>query len=262
MAQLAEAYIRLKPFYVSAEQLERLGKATDELARTAALRIYEQPVEIEVDLIEGTLWGTIKVTGAIIFTVYTGYSSIDGAIATTERLCNEANIFGDYVCSAFIKESGASPHQVARVERRLKTPGKLRRALLRIERLDKTASQLSKEELQRRLHSARLELTAAAKDLDAHEMKMLESALQSLEHLPPAAEWSDESTKRVDAPRIENRVQKPLPLPQDLPIENKAALVPQTRRRLKYRSKFEVSPRAKLEGSARGVLLGRTEETP
>lgn len=89
MAQLAEAYIYLKPFYISAERLERLGRATDELARAAALRIYEQPVEIEILLIEGTLWGKIKVTGAIIFSVYTGYASIDGAIATTERLCKK-----------------------------------------------------------------------------------------------------------------------------------------------------------------------------
>jgi hypothetical protein len=275
MAQLTEAYIRLQPFYITAERLEALGKATDTFARDAALRIYEQPVEIEVELIEGTLWGKIKVTGAIIFTVYTGYSSIDGAITTTERLCKNANIFGDYVCSSFIKESGASPHQVVRVEHRLKTPGKLRRALLRIERLDKAAKKLSKEELQKRLHDARRELNAAMKDLDVDEVKMLESTLQSLEHLPPVREWPDENTQKVEVPDIKKKVQTRLPLQQDLLIGNETVPAPGARRKLEYHSKFEVSPRSKSEGSASeeeevvgpkkpigGLLLGGTEEDP
>ena len=125
MAQLAEAYIHLRPFYISAERLEELGRATDEFARAAALRIYSQPIEIEVELIEGTLWGKIKVTGHVFVAATAVYASYGGVQDTTERLCKQANLFGAYVCSSFIKETGVTPQQVARVERRTKNSGQV-----------------------------------------------------------------------------------------------------------------------------------------
>jgi hypothetical protein len=241
MAQLAEAYIHLKPFYVSAEQLKRLGLATDELARAAALRIYDQqPVAIEVELIEGTLWAKIKVTGAIIFTVYTGYSSIDGAIATTERLCKKANIFGDYVCSSFIKESGATPDQVVSIQHRLKTPGKLRRVLLRIDRLDKAASHLSKLQLQERLHKAHHELKAAMEDLTVEEASELKNTLKSLPHLPPVAEWPSDEPPQT--PNVMKQAKRPLSPQQELLVKEQAAVSIPIRKRLEYHNKFEVLP--------------------
>jgi hypothetical protein len=175
MTIIAEAYIRLRPFYISAEKLEQLGKATDEFARTAALRIYDQPVEIQVGLIEGTLRGKITVTG--VLTALTLYSSYSGFLDSTERLCKQANLFGDYVCSAFVKESGATPQLVARVEKRTKTPGKLLRALRRIERLDKAAATMSREALESELHGARLQLSSAIHDLSDEEVTVLEKGL-------------------------------------------------------------------------------------
>jgi hypothetical protein len=145
MAQLAEAYVRLRPYHVSEERLARLGRATDEFARIGALEFYEQPVEIAVEIVEGTLSTTVKVAGTVFLTAFTVYASIDGAINTTERLCKSAKLFGDYVCSSFIKEADVKPEQVERVERRLKTPGRLRRILKRMEWLDMNATRMSRE---------------------------------------------------------------------------------------------------------------------
>jgi hypothetical protein len=246
MAQLAEAYIHLQPFYVSAERLEQLGRATDKLAREAAARVYDWPVEIEVELIEGTLWGKIKVTGAIMLTGFTAYAGIDGAINTTDKLCKSANLFGDYVCSSFIKEAGAEKKQVARAEKRLKTPGKLRRALYRIQRLDETADRIRQSDVQRELHRARLELEAVMKDLDANEQEKLLESLK-FKKLPPVDEWPRTS----EIPRIARKpddVQLTFQQDNGL-IEDRSRMVPEKRKRLSYHSKFLVSPKGRGAGS-------------
>jgi hypothetical protein len=247
MAQLAEAYIHLQPFYVSQERLQQLGRATDELVRAAAARFYGWPVEIEVDLIEGTLWGKIKVSGALAITGFTMYASIDGAINTTERLCKSANLFGDYVCSAFVKEAGAKKEQVARVEHRLKTPGKLRRALHRIKRLEETADRIGQADLQRELHRARLELEAVMKDLDSHEQEQLIEALK-FEKLPPIDEWPRTS----EMPRIARKpddVQLTFQRDDGL-IEHRSRMVVEKRKRLSYHNRFIVLPSARDAGSS------------
>jgi hypothetical protein len=248
MAVLAEAYIHLKPFYISEERLEQLGHRIDEIARVAALEFYEWPVEIEVELIEGTLWGKIKVAGTVFVTGVTLYSSIDGVLNTTERLCKSANLFGDLVCSQFIKEAGATKEQVQRVERRLKTPGKLRRALQRVKRLDETAAKMKPEELQRQLHRARLELEAAMKELDGEDEGKLREALQ-FRNLPPLNKWPDRNEQLPDVPRIARR-EDDAQLTfgrQEMLIEGTPARVP-ARRPLRYHSRFVVSPPAKRTG--------------
>jgi hypothetical protein len=237
MAQLAEAYVRLRPYYVSEEQLERLGSATDEFARIGALEFYEQPVEISVGVVEGTLTAKATLLGAV--TLFTVYASIDGAINTTERLCKSANLFGDYVCSAFIKEAGAKPEQVERVERRLKTPGKLRRVLRRIERLDMNATRMSREELQSELHKTRLQLESAMKDLGEAEQEGLKSL--EFKQLPPYPNWPTRGdiieAPRVAVPRLEDRRSE-----RQLLIGNEETLPEKPRRRLEYHNTFTVFP--------------------
>jgi hypothetical protein len=189
----------------------------------------------------GALWGKIKVTGGIFITGVTLYASIDGALNTTERLCKSANLFGDVVCSQFVKEAGAKKEQVERVERRLKTPGKLRRALQRVKRLDETAARMKQEDLQRELHRARLELEAAMKDLDGEDEGKLREALQ-FRNLPPLSDWPDKNARLPDVPRIgrrEDGAQLTFDR-QDMLIESKPATVP-VRRRLRYHNKFVVS---------------------
>jgi hypothetical protein len=255
MAQLAEAYVHLKPFYISAERLEQLGEATDTLARIAAQRIYKRLVEIEVELREGTLWGTIKVTGAILLTVYTAGSSYKGLFDSVELACSQAREFGRDVCGAFIKESGATNEQVARKEHRLKTPGKLLRALQTIERLDNSARTLSEMQLDSRLHRARVELEAAISDLDLQELALLENGLR-FKNLPPLKTWPEKETPVADVPRIAREVDV-------MDSERKKRLVagesgrvpPEQMRPLHYYNKFEVLPAASERNRSSGGRL-------
>src|SRR5262249_10110630 len=150
---------------------------------------YEQPVEIAVEIVEGTLSTTVKVAGTVFLTAFTVYASIDGAINTTERLCKSAKLFGDYVCSSFIKEADVKPEQVERVERRLKTPGRLRRILKRMEWLDMNATRMSREELQSELHKTRLQLERAMQDLDEAEQEILKDL--EFRRLPPYPQLAD-----------------------------------------------------------------------
>jgi hypothetical protein len=239
MAQLAQAYIHLRPFYISADRLAELGRATDESARAAALRIYDQQVVIEVDLIEGTLWGKITVTGNVLLAAYTIYSGYPGALDATERLCKKANLFGDYVCSSFIKESGATPEQVARVERRTKTPGKLLRALRRLEHLDKAAATMNKKAIESELHEASAQLNGAIFELSAEEVKFLEHGLK-FENLPPLVDWPEKDTHAVEMPKVAIPVKGPKFRLDDSLAENDLADKLPKRRRLQYRNKFTV----------------------
>jgi hypothetical protein len=239
MAQLAEAYVRLRPYpHVSEEQLARLGRATDEFARLGALEFYEQPVEITVELVQGTLWAKVRLAGRIFFVVFTGYASIDGAINTTEKLCKSANLFGDYVCSSFIKEAKAKPEQVERIERRLKTPGKLRRVLKQMEQLDMNATRMSKDELQSELHKRKLELENAMKDLDEADQKALENL--EFRRLPPYRNWPTQGdiieAPRLALPRLEDRRSE-----RRLLIGKEGIPTAKPRRRLEYRKTFTVS---------------------
>ena len=197
----------------------------------------KQPVEITVELVQGTLWAKVKLARRIFFVVFTGYASIDGAINTTEKLCKSANLFGDYVCSSFIKEAKAKPEQVERVERRLKTPGKLRRVLKQMERLDMNATRMSKDELQSELRKTKLEFENAMKDLDEADQQ----ALKNLEfrRLPPYRNWPTRDDimepARLALPRLEDRRSK------RLLIGKEGIPTAKPRRRFEYRKTFTVS---------------------
>jgi hypothetical protein len=202
------------------------------------LEFYEQPVEITVDLVEGTLRAKIALAGKIFLGAFGLYASIDGAINTTERLCKSANLFGNYVCSAFVKEAKAKPEQIERIERRLKTPGKLRRVLKQMERLDINATRMSKDELQSELHKTKLELENAMKDLDEADQK----ALKNLEfrRLPPYHNWPTQDdiieAPRLAVPRLEDRRSE-----RRLLIGKEGIPAAKARRRLEYRKTFTVS---------------------
>jgi hypothetical protein len=61
VAQLAEAYFHLRPFAVSDEDLERLGRELTTIAVQAASRLFRPDSEIEVRLERGSLKGWAKV---------------------------------------------------------------------------------------------------------------------------------------------------------------------------------------------------------
>jgi hypothetical protein len=103
------------------------------------------------------------------------------------ELCKDAREFGADVCGAITKNSGASDHQIFRIEKRSKTPGRIRRLIDKLEDLNEIEGQLSKSELARLLERVRRDLELLEKDLSPDEIKTLHQALR-FENLPPLKE--------------------------------------------------------------------------
>ena len=141
MAQLAQGYIHLRPYRVETE-LQALGKSIDEISFEIARRIYGQGIEVDVRLEEGTLRGWITVIGTIALTTYTVIAEYKGFTESVPLLCDKARSFGFEVCEQFIERNDAKSQQVFRVERKLKTPGRINRLLKRVKKLDELAPKL------------------------------------------------------------------------------------------------------------------------
>jgi hypothetical protein len=65
LAQLAQAYVHLKPYHASDRNIRSLGRYAKRVAIKAASEIYGGDVEIEVQLEEGSLRARITVVGTL-----------------------------------------------------------------------------------------------------------------------------------------------------------------------------------------------------
>ncbi len=114
MAQLAQAYVHLRPYEIDLETINRLGIASQERAIAAARAIYRGNVTVDVRLEEGStrFWGTVLGTlGALnigygVIANYKGFK--DSIIAMSE----DAQKFGTVVNEAFTKDAGAQKSQI------------------------------------------------------------------------------------------------------------------------------------------------------
>lgn len=263
MATLAEAYVRLKPYYIIEERLNELGRATDQAARETAQRIFPFPVQIEVELIEGTLTGKIKIFGTILIGALGAYASIGGAIDTTEKLCKWSKSFSQIVCDRFIDESGAKPGQVQGKERRLGDAGAVLRALKRIERLDNTATDMNKDQLQLELHNARRQLESALHNLTAEEANTILKAVTAT-NLPPVHEWPTKPPL-VGMPKIARY--EAIDLPTNHPLTFKHQLmsklsdvaITKARQPLRYHNIFVAEPVQNRDGGTKGSSIEKLD---
>lgn len=127
VAELAQAYIHLKPYNAPDRKLRQLGRVAERLALKAAVDIYGGGVTVDIELEEGSLRTRLTVMGSIAFLVYGGIADYGGFKQSAIELCNDAREFAVDVCAPFIQRAGVSRDDVFRFERRLKTPGKLYR---------------------------------------------------------------------------------------------------------------------------------------
>jgi hypothetical protein len=190
VAQLAQAYIHLKPYHASRKKLQRLGKSTDILAADIAKRIYGGNVVIDVQFEEGSLRVRVTVIGTLAATlaVYSTVADYKGFKDSVAELCDDARQYATDVCEPFTKKAGANEEQVYRFERRTKTTGKLYRLAKRLEKLENSVSALSPNDVKKELSQASRELAAIAKDLSPTEMEAVEKQLTS-KTLPPPSKW-------------------------------------------------------------------------
>jgi hypothetical protein len=160
MAQLAQTYVHLRPYEITQDKLESLGDAAQEIARNAARDVYGGNVTIDVRLEGGSLKVWMTVVG-VLSAIHIGYGTVADYKAFKEsigELCNDARKFGFEVCDAFTDTAGASKRQVFRVEKRLTTPGKIKRLIRKLEAIDQMTDKLSKSEMRRQLASIKRDL--------------------------------------------------------------------------------------------------------
>jgi hypothetical protein len=65
VAQLAQAYLHLKPYKASARKINELGRILEVLSAEAAKRIYDGGVSIDLELEEGSLVVRVTVVGLL-----------------------------------------------------------------------------------------------------------------------------------------------------------------------------------------------------
>lgn len=186
MAELAQAYVHLKPYEFSPERVRVLGDRVLADAVEIATLLYGGGITVEVTLAEGSgkFWASVH---GVLVGVHIGYGVIADWKAFKEQvheICNTAQQYGAQVCGATINEAEAKPKQVFRTERRLKTPGKLYRVMNELEKLDDMAINMPKSQVIEQVARIRWELARVEADLTTEERERLLKVLH-YENLGP-----------------------------------------------------------------------------
>lgn len=190
MAHLAEAYIHFRPFSASDRQIQSLGKYAQRVASEVAGEIYGGEVLVHVELEEGSLRTRIAIAGTIALGVYGAVANYKGFKESIVAMCEDARDFSVDVCQPFTAKAGVPFKDIYRFERRLKTPGKLYRISKRLEKLERSVSDLSPKDVQKELSNLRGELDSVAEDLTETELKIVEKVLRRPK-LPPPSKWPE-----------------------------------------------------------------------
>lgn len=169
MPDLAQAYLHLKPFEVNENYLE-LGHLADQVAYHIAKQVYAFDVEVSVNLEPGSLraWITAISAGSVL-AVYGAIADYKGFKESVAELYMDAREFGHLFISEFSGQLGVKKDQIFRAERRTKTPGKIIRALHRLEQLEKEVQDLSPKQVQEQIKLIREQLDDGLSDLSTKD---------------------------------------------------------------------------------------------
>jgi hypothetical protein len=215
VAELAQTYVHLSSYGVDAETINRLGTAAQEHAVAAAREIYRGNVTIDVRLEEGSvrLWVTVYGALSVLHVGYGVIADYKGFKEGIVAICEDAQKFGTFVSDLFLKDAAATPSQIYRVERRRKLPGKIKRVIEELERLENT--QLSDTELSARLEAVQQKLVQIERELSSQEVAGLHQMLLHFEKLTPLLETLTpleelpRSHGRPTLPRVAIRTARP-----------------------------------------------------
>ena len=135
-------------------------------------------------------------TGAI-YVVIAGYGSFRSGI---DYLVHDGRHFGDMVTSRFIQDAGIDEEKVYRVERRLGIPGRIRRLLVKIDKIEQAdyTSPAAREELE----ALREEVQGIVDDLDSKKDRQI-----FISNLPKTYQDVEPTT-----PRFPNRPHQLIPM--------------------------------------------------
>ena len=237
LAQLAQAYIHLKPYAATEKRFTSLGRYAELIAAEAASDIYGGDVVVEIELEEGSLVARVTVVG-LLLGLYGGIADYKGFKESVVEMCDDAREFAVDVCGPFTKKASVPKEEIYRFERRLKTPGKLYRISRRLEKLERSATDLSPKSVQKELSSLRAELDAVAADLTTEELAAVEKGLVRSKKMPAPSQWP------APEPRAISRRDEDADQPQLFGGDTKDPLNPKNR--IVFRSSTFVTKKLKL----------------
>jgi hypothetical protein len=235
--------LHIREFQVDLEALQRLTEVAEIVAQFSGQENFEVPVEVNLDLAEGSLRVVVAVVGSL-FSVYYFVGNYKAFKEGAVEICNDANKFGDDFCDKFLKKAGISKSKVSKQKVAVQTPARLLDVLNELEQLDdkQTADELKKHIFSEGSRTVRLargasRLDRVLRDLSEAERSAVTSSLK-FEALPPYTQWSREEqlpeplrvASRPDETRLRLRdsiaERAPRAGPPKLRIKKKVFVVP------------------------------------
>jgi hypothetical protein len=223
---LAETYFRLG-ITLSETDKALLREYLQKRAVDYARGLFQQTPEFLVTIDDGSLKGKLRVVGHLVFAAFTTYGAIR---ATIDYMVHDSQKFSDRVISD-VRETGIPEEKVLRTERRLGTPGKLKRLLKRIDVLKARGRDMSRAEYDQEMDKVHGELTDVLRQAaNDEEAKLIQQRIHSA---------------------IQAKVPERLPFPK-LPLQERVALLPRRDRTL--RGEIVADEQAKKVDRSRDVL--------
>jgi len=159
MSTLSQAYLNLT-IDASASEIEAVRTYLAEVGRCIAIEVYGQEIEIEIRIEDGSLKAWVTVVGLI----WVGVASYGSFRTGIDYLVHDGRQFGEMVTSRFIEDAGLQDDKVYRVERRLGIPGRIRRLLVKIEKIEN--AEYTNPVVRTELEKLRQEVQRIVDDLD------------------------------------------------------------------------------------------------
>lgn len=236
MARIVRVKLFIADFPVDLEVLERLAEVGGAVARLSSEENFNIPVEVDLDLAEGSL----ELAGVVIGTLFSTYYAVGKYKAFKEsvvEICEDAKTFGDTFCDKFLQKARISKSQISKQKVEVQTPERLRALLDELERLDGKWQALSEGSRTVVLARAASKLDRVLRDLNDADRSAVVASL-SFEALPPYTQWPRKEQLRAHPRR---RTEKRRALSDQSVVKQPAG----QRKKLRVKKKVFIEPRVK-----------------
>ncbi len=141
MAEIAQAYFHLKGIHLSEPSLREVGDRVSYMAAEFASGKFPPETLVDVRLSEGSLKGWIGL-GAAALMAYGTIADYKGFKESISEIVSDGRYFSSALLDAVPKIPELGGARVYRMERRTRTPGRIKRLIERRERLESNRREL------------------------------------------------------------------------------------------------------------------------